>query len=203
MVINRCCFFLFIILYTGLSPASCFGGINVVKEVVITPKSVNAAANIGSVNSSVNVRMHLAKVDIFVGEPEKGAFAPLPLSVRATFGLVNESSDQLQLTVVFPISNSQFSSLKLHHVSVIADDVVREVIQRKSSYPRSLTHEYISAEIGPEKAVCPEDITPNSIKLFGDQLIGQEAFQNLMVWNEKKCGVTQLFLSSRTSNSKH
>jgi hypothetical protein len=66
----------FIIFYIAAESDPCFGDLNVVREVVITPKSVNAAANIGSVNSSVNVRMETATVDIHVGKPVK-ANSPL------------------------------------------------------------------------------------------------------------------------------
>ncbi len=112
-MVNRFYIVFIIIVYICIAPALCLGDLNVVKEVVIAPKGVNAAANIGSVNSSVNVRMNSAKVDIHVGKPGGGTLAPLPLNVRATFELVNESSHELKLTVGFPISNSQYSSFIL------------------------------------------------------------------------------------------
>lgn len=173
-----------LIVYICVAPALCLGDLNVVKEVVITPKGVNAAANIGSVNSSVNVRLDLAIVDIHVGKPGGGALTPLPLNVKATFTLINESSHELKLTVGFPVSNSQYSSFKLAHFSVVTDGAVREVFRRKSSYPRQLIHEYVSGEKGPGKAAPPGDITHDSVKLFGEQFIGQETYQNLMVWEE-------------------
>lgn len=172
------------IIYIGVASSFCFGDIVVVKEVVISPKSVNAAANIGSVNSSVNVRMDLAKVDIHIATPGDGAFDPLPVNVIATFELVNESSDELKLTVGFPISNSEYSSFELSHFSVVTDGAVREVFRRTSGYPRSLGHEYVSGEKGPEKATPPVEIDKNTVDLFGGQSIGKETFQNLMVWEE-------------------
>jgi hypothetical protein len=183
-MVNRFYVVLFIIVYMGVAPGFCFGDLNVVKEVVITPKGVNAVANIGSVNSSVNVRMNSAKVDIHVDKPGGGALAPLPLNVRAAFELVNESSDELKLTVGFPVSNSQYSSFKLSHFWVVTDGAVRELFRRKSSYPRQLIHEYVSGEKGPGKAAPPVDVSQDTAKLFGRQFIGRETFQNLMVWEE-------------------
>ena len=165
-------------------PSLCLGDLNVVREVIIAPKGVNAAANVGSVNSSVNVRLDSATVDIHVGKPGGGKLAPLPLNVKATFTLINEFSHELKLTVGFPFSNSQYSSFELDHFSVVTDGDVREVFRRKGAYPRQVFHEYISGKKGPEKAAPPEDITLDSVKLFGKQLIGQETFQNLMVWEE-------------------
>ena len=186
-MVNRFYVVLFIIVYMGVAPGLCFGDIDVVREVVTTPKGVNAAANIGSVNSSVNVRMNSAKVDIHVDKPGVGVGTPvlLPLNVRATFELVNESSHQLKLTVGFPVSNSQFSSFKLSHFRVVTDGAVRNVFQRKSSYSQQLIHEYVSGEKGPGKAAPPVDeVSQDGAKLFGRQFIGRETFQNLMVWEE-------------------
>jgi hypothetical protein len=168
----------------GVAPGLCFGDLNIVKEVVITPKGVNAVANIGSVNSSVSVRMNSAKVDIHVDKPGGGTLAPFPLNVRATFELVNESSHELKLTVGFPVSNSQYSSFKLSHFRVVTDGAVREVFRRKSSYPQQLIHEYVSGEKGSGKAAPPADVSQDTAKLFGRQFIGRESFQNLMVWEE-------------------
>jgi hypothetical protein len=186
-MVNRFYVVFFIIVYMGVAPGLCFGDLNVVREIVITPKGVNVAANIGSVNSSVNVRMNSAKVDIHVGKPGVGVGTPvlLPLNVRATFELVNESSDELKLTVGFPVSNSQYSSFKLTYFGVVTDGAVREVFRRKSSYPQQLIHGYVSGEKGPVKAVPPVDeVSQDAAKLFGRQFIGRETFQNLMVWEE-------------------
>ena len=184
-MINRFYVVFFVIVYMCIAPDLCFSDLNVVKEVVITPKGVNAAANIGSVNTSVNVRMDSAKVDIHVGKPGEGTLAPLSLNVKATFTLINESTHELKLTVGFPVSNSQYSSFELAHFSVVSDGDVREVFRRKSSYPRQLNHEYVSGEKGPGKAAPPADIDQqDSAKLFGQQFIGRETFQNLMVWEE-------------------
>jgi len=182
MMVNR--FYIVIIVYICVAPALCLGDLNVVKEVVIAPKGVNTAANIGSVNSSANVRLDTATVDIHVGKPGGGPLAPLPLNVKATFTLINESSHKLKLTVGFPISNSRYSSFKLVRFTVVTNGIVREVFRRISSYPKQLTHEYISGEKGPERATPPGDITHDSVKLFGKQFIGEEPFQNLMVWKE-------------------
>lgn len=183
-MVNRFYIVFLIIVFTGVAPSLCFGDLHVVKEVVITPKGVHAAANIGSVNSSVNVRLDTAIVDIYVGKPGGGTLAPLPLNVKATFTLINESSHKLKLTVGFPVSNSRYSSFKLAHFSVVTEGAAREVFRRKSAYPRQLTHEYVSGTKGPGKTAPPGDITPDSSNLFGEQLIGQETFQNLMVWEE-------------------
>jgi len=183
-MVNRFYIVLIICVHICAAPALCFGDLNVVKEVVITPKGVNAAANIGLVNSSENVRLDTAKVEIHVGRPREGPLALLPLNAKATFTLINESSHKLKLTVGFPVSNSQYSSFKLDHFYVVTDGVVREVFRRISSYPRQLTHEYVSGEKGPGRATPPGDITRDSIQLFGNQLVGQESFQNLMVWEE-------------------
>jgi hypothetical protein len=183
MVCRLYIFFLMIVSICGM-PTLCRSDLSVVKEVHIAPKGVNAGANIGSVNSSANVRLDTATVDIQVGKPGGGPLAPLPLTVKAVFTLINESSNQLKLTVGFPISNSQYSSFKLSHFTVVTDGIVREVFQRISSYPRRLTHEYISGKKGPNGSTPPEEVSQDSIKLFGDQLIGKETFQNLMVWEE-------------------
>jgi len=184
-MVNRFYIVFLIFVYICFVPALCLSDLNVVKEVVITPKGVNAAANIGSVNSSVNVRLDSAIVDIHVGTPGGGSLAPLPLNVKATFTLINESPHELKLTIGFPVSNSQYSSFKLAHFSVVTDGAVREVFRRKSSYPRNLTHEYVSGEKGPRKAAPPiDEASQDAAKLFGRQFIGGETFQNLMVWEE-------------------
>ncbi len=166
------------------SSFNAYADISVVREVVIAPKGVNAAANIGSVNSSPNVKLISARVDINVGTPGSGAPAPLPLSVNATFELQNDSSDELSLTVGFPVSNSQYSSFKFEWFRVTSNGSIREVFRRKSSYPRQIVHEYVSGELGPSDAVPPSDIDRETMKLMGDQVMGRESFQNLMVWEE-------------------
>jgi hypothetical protein len=184
MMVNQFNFIFLIFVYMSVAPALCLGDLNVVREVVIAPKGVNLAANIGLVNSSTNVRLDTATVDIYVGKPAEGPGAPLSFNVKASFTLINESPHKLKLTVGFPISNSRYSSFKLVHFSVVTDGVVREVFRRISSYPRQLTHEYVSGEKGPERAAPPGDIIQDTAKLWGNQFIGQESFQNLMVWEE-------------------
>jgi hypothetical protein len=171
-------------IYLLVFAQTCFADINVVREVVIAPKGVNAVANIGSVNSSPNVRMTEARVDITVGKPDSGPMAPLHLNVHASFELLNESSEKLELTVGFPVSNSEFSSFKLEWFRVVSDGEPREVFRRKTSYPRHLVHEYISGALGPAAAKPPSDVTPETMNLMGKQLIGSDTFQNLMVWQE-------------------
>jgi len=186
-MVNRLCLFFGLFIYYSIAPALCFGDLNVIKEVAIAPKGVKAAANIGSVNSSVNVRMDSAKVDVHVGMPvvSPGTSALLPLNIKAKFKLINESPQELKLTVGFPVSNSQYSSFKLSRFRVVTDGAVREVFRRKSGYPRQLNHEYVSGEKGPGKATPPaETDQQDSAKLFGNQFIGRESFQNLMVWEE-------------------
>lgn len=181
---NRFCLILFVMVLIVAVPDLCFSDITVLKEVVIAPKGVHAAGNIGSVNTSVNVRLDRAKVDIHVDRPDTGGSAPLPLLVRASFELVNESSEELSLTVGFPISNSRYSSFQLSHFGVVTDGAVREVFRRESAYPRQLTHEYVSGRKGSGNAAPPGDITRETMKLFGKQHMGRESFQNLMVWEE-------------------
>ena len=184
-MVNRFCVVFLIFVYICVIPTLCLGDLSVLREVVITPKGVNAAANIGLVNSSANVRLDTAKVDIYVGRPVEGPLAPLSLHVKTAFTLINESSNELKLTVGFPVSNSWYSSFKLDHFTVVTDGAVREVFRRKSSYPRNLTHEYVSGEKGPGKAAPPNDEpSQDGARLFGRQFIGQETFQNLMVWEE-------------------
>lgn len=166
------------------SPFDAYADISVVREVVIAPKGVNAAANIGSVNSSPNVRLTSARVDIYVGTPGSGALAPLPLSVNAEFELRNESSQELSLTVGFPVSNSEYSSFEFEWFRVTSNGSAMEVFRRRTSYPRRIVHEYISGELGPSEAVPPSDIDRDTVKLMGEQLMGGESFQNLMVWGE-------------------
>lgn len=158
--------------------------VTVVKEVVIGPKRAAAAANIGSVNSSPNVRMTSAVVDIFASAPKDGTTSPLTLTVKALFDLENQADEGLKLTVGFPVSNSLYSSFDLTYFRVVTDGGVREVFRRKSSYPRQLVHEYISGEKGPGEAVPPADIASETTKMFGNQYMGRETFQNLMVWEE-------------------
>jgi hypothetical protein len=164
---------------------SSFADLNVVREVVITPKGVNAAANIGAVNRSPRVRLASAQVDINVGPPGGGTLAPIDMIVKASFELENQSSKKLRLTVGFPVSNSSYSSYELEFFRVITDGSTREVFRRKTSYPRNLIHEYVSGVKGPVEAVPPADIDRETMKLTGEQFVGQETFQNLMVWEEK------------------
>lgn len=193
------------VIYMGIALSFCFGDVSVEREVVITPKGVNAAANIGSVNSSVNVRMDLAKVDIHIAKPRDdglvtipfrayeaidrlitvpldGRVVTIPLNVIATFELINESSHDLNLTVGFPVSNSAYSSFELSHFSVVTDGTVKEVFRRKGNYPNALWHEYISGIKGSKNANPP--LEKGAENLFGRQGIGKETFQNLMVWDE-------------------
>ncbi len=175
-------FYIFVL--AAVFPGSSFGDISVIKEVVIAPKGVIAAGNIGAVNRSVNVRLDSAAVKIQVGKPGKGPFAPIPLQTNGVFELVNESSHHLKLTVGFPVSNSRYSSFQLSHFGVTTGGSVREVFRRTSGYPRRLIHEYVSGEKGPGNADPPDDVTRDSMKLFGNQFMGQDGFRNLMVWEE-------------------
>ena len=174
----------FAVIYMGVAAGFCYGDLTVVKEVIIAPKGVHAAANIGSVNSSSNVRMDSAMVDIHIGKPGEGFPAPILLKVKATFRLVNESADPLLLTVGFPVSNSHYSSYALSSFRVATDGATREVFRRKSSYPRQLIHEYVSGEKGADVAVPPADIDRGTMKLYGNQFMGRDTFQNMMVWEE-------------------
>jgi hypothetical protein len=174
----------YILVLAAVLPSPSFGDISVIKEVVIAPKGVIAAGNIGQVNRSVNVRLDSAVVQIHVGKPVKGPSAPVSFQTKGVFELVNESSHHLKLTVGFPVSNSRYSSFQLSNFGVTTDGAVREVFRRTSGYPRQLIHEYVSGEKEPENTTPPDDVTRDSMKLFGDQFMGSESFHNLMVWEE-------------------
>ena len=171
------------------APVLVSGDITVVKEIAVGPKSVNAAANIGTVNSSANVSLAEANVDVFVDPPQdkdkpshyRGL---LPLKIQAYFILVNESDKQLELTVGFPISNSEYSSFSLASFKVVTDRKVRDVFRRTSGYPRRLRHEFVSGNLGPERVDPPADVDLETMSLIPTQSIGNETFQNLMVWRE-------------------
>lgn len=158
----------------------------VVREVAIGPKTVHAAANIGAVNSSPNVRLEKAVIDITVGRPfVDNSGKPLLIAVRGTFLLVNQSDQQLELTVGFPVSNSEYSAYALEAFRVATDMKTREVFRRKSGYPRRLTHEYISGMKGPGSAKPPNDVYESTMHLFGRQQMGKDELHNLMVWQER------------------
>ena len=168
-----------------LFASPCAADLTVVHEVITGPKTVHGAANIGAVNSSPNVRLDKAVIDITVGKPfvhNKGK--PLPIIVRGTFLLVNQSDRELELTVGFPVSNSEYSAYTLKTFSVVTEMAPREVFRRKSGYPRRLNHEYISGIKGPDAAEPPNDVDKSTIHLFGRQRMGHDEFQNLMVWQE-------------------
>ena len=173
----------------GTLSAPAHADVTVVKEVVIGPKSAVAAANIGSVNGSPNVRLETARVDIQVGEPTPAgpgiARAPIPLNVKAVFELHNQSDDELALTVGFPVSNSEFSAFEFEWFRVMADDEPRDVFRRRTAYPRKLVHDYVSGPSGPGAAAPPADTSRDSMSLAGGQRIGDDVFQNLMVWEER------------------
>jgi len=174
----------FVLLILGL-PHPAAGDLMVMRDVVTGPKGSAAAANIGSVNSSPNIHMDQARVDINVGTPGEGPVAPVPLTVVATFEMVNQSQHELHLTVGFPISNSEFSSSRINWFRVMVDGDTRDVFRRITGYPRRLTHEYVSGESGPDNARPPTDVNRSSLKLMGDQIIGNERYGNLMVWEER------------------
>ena len=206
------------IVYLIIVPNFCFADLMHISEVTVTPQSVNTIANIGSVNSSVNVRMDLAKVDMFIGKPrilgkehsdfyrerisyqydfrnflektkrfekpDESRMVLLPLNIKAIFELVNESSDTLKLTVGFPVSNFQYSVFELFNFSVVTNDTVCEVFQRRSSYPKYLNHKYISGSKNPKRATPPVEINKYTVDVPGLQVIGKTPFKNMMVWEE-------------------
>lgn len=163
----------------------CIADLTVIREVVLGPKTAHAAANIGAVNSSPNVRLDKAVINITVGTPfVHKSGKPLPIVVSGTFLLVNQSDRELELTVGFPVSNSEYSAYTLEAFRVGTDTEPREVFRRKSGYPRRLTHEYISGLKGPGGARPPNDVDKTTIHLFGRQRMGHDELQNLMVWRE-------------------
>jgi hypothetical protein len=163
--------------------------LNVVRELVIAPKNARVLANIGSVNQSFNIRMAKALVDIHIGKLPQSAEEPVEINIHAVFTMQNESPDSLSLTVGFPVSNSEFSVFEFKSFKVGTDNEPRSVFNRTSGYPRKMNHAWIS---GPDKKGDKElpdyqegrNRKSNSGKLFGQQIIGGDEFQNLMVWKE-------------------
>lgn len=172
----------------GARPAR--ADIQVMREVVIAPKSGPVAANIGAVNASPAVVMKNADVKVRVGAVPALENKPLAVSVRARFVMANDSDDSLALTVGFPLSASEFPPFDLEGFAVKSDGEPRSVFNRVTGYPRRLEHRYVS---GPEREgfrALPDDAgeegggVARARSLFGDQQIGKGTFQNLMVWKE-------------------
>lgn len=160
--------------------------LDVVREIVITPKKGRVAANIGSVNQSFNVRMVKAQVGLWVGALPESASDPVDIRVHGVFTMTNDSADALALTVGFPVSDSQFSGYAFESFRVTADGEPRSVFNRRSGYPRMLKHEWVS---GPDEQgfkALPDfsEARDSALSLFGEQRVGKHRLQNLMVWKE-------------------
>jgi len=172
------------ILFVSLPPALSLADLTVVREVVTAPRTVNAVANIGLVNGSARVAMTRARVDIRVGDPAPRG-GTVSVAVYAVFDLENITGDQVEMTVGFPVSNSEFTSFELEWFRVETDGEQRDVFRRTGSYPRRIVHRYVSGPSGPRAAKPPQDAATAEGRLFGQQSIGSEHFQNLMVWSER------------------
>lgn len=160
--------------------------LEVVREVVIAPKGGRAGANIGSVNVSTNnISMAKADVTIRLGPLPATASDMLLMTVHGEFVMNNESSDSLALTVGFPVSNSMFSSFRLDHFTVHSNWESRAVYNRTTGYPNFRKDTYVSGR-DPEGHGYPPGDAPGTEhhKLFRQEHIGREAFQNLMIWHE-------------------
>jgi len=162
------------------------GDLIVVKEVVITPKRVPAAGNIGSVNQSLNIRMVDAEVSIDVGPYPTSKSGPLSIEFIGLFHLENESEDALDVTVGFPVSNSEYSSFEFKSFEAKTGETVRTVFNRTSGYPRRIQHAHVSGPTAESHKDLPdaELIERDEIQLMGIQKIGDDNYQNLMVWKE-------------------
>lgn len=168
-----------------LIPHTAEADLDVIREVIIAPKNGRAAANIGSVNQSSNIRMVLAKVDIEVGKVPVSDQDPVRINVHSVFTMKNESQDALSLTVGFPVSRSEYSAFDLVSFAVKTDGNPRSVFNRVSGYIRRIKHIFIS---GPDKEsykkLVDYEINKDHLEIYGIQKIGKGEYQNLMVWGE-------------------
>jgi len=179
-----------------IMPLTINADLQVVREVLITPKSGRGGANIGPVNTSVNVSMVKADVAIHIGALPASSSDPLEIAVKAKFIMQNKATETLALTIGFPVSNSKYSSFELQEFTVTSNGAGRSVFNRVTGYPSYLEHIYISGPDPKGYLALPDysDMNPNpgesdtaSIKernLFGKEMIGREIFQNLLVWKE-------------------
>jgi hypothetical protein len=159
--------------------------IQVEREVTIAPKSGRAGATIGTVNVSTNIAMVKADVTIHLGPLPASVNDPLSLTVRGAFVMKNESPETLSLTVGFPVSNSQFSSFRLDAFKVRSGGDSRAVFNRITGYPRFLKDIPVSVpDAGDPLPPAKPQPGTGSPDLFGQERIGKERFQNLMVWQE-------------------
>ena len=132
-------------------PTLCRGNLCVIRRVLIAPKSVNAAASIGSVNHSDRVRLDMAIVDTHASRPGQDPLATPRLYVKATFACINKSSKQLKLRVCFPTSHSRYSFFKHNHCVVITDQDAREVFEKKAPISGKLIINIHPARKDPEE----------------------------------------------------
>ena len=189
-------FAIFLTVAVVLQPLNVTADLDVVREVVIAPKKGRGGANIGPVNTSVNIAMLKAHVEIRVGPLPASVDEPLHIAVSARFTMKNESSESLALTVGFPVSESAYSAFKLQEFNVKSNGGPRSVFNRVTGYPRYLKHAYVSGPDREGHRGLPDyagDDVPNdqgvpkgttARKLFGNERIGDESFHNLMVWKE-------------------
>jgi len=179
-----------------LVPLAANADLQVVREIVVAPKTARGGANIGLVNTSANVSMVNADVAIRIGQLPASSSKPLRIAVNGIFVMKNEATESLALTVGFPVSNSRYSSFDLQDFTVTSDGTQRSVFKRITGYPWHLEHIYMS---GPDPkaylglpdysgTISDEDKRDSTgIKgrsLFGKEIIGREVFRNLLVWKE-------------------
>jgi len=170
-------------LFLCLMVHTAFADIIVVRQVVISPKLGRVMTNIGPLNMSTHVRLDKAVVDISVGTLPSSEEEPVTITINAEFTLHNDSSEQLALTVGFPISNSRWSAFKFKSFNVTTDQEERSVFNRTTGYPGNFKHKYVS---GPAKnRYLPNyDLADEGDNLFKIKKIVDLSFHNLMVWAE-------------------
>ena len=150
----------------------CWGDLAFSREVVIAPKTGIAAANIGSVGKSYNIKMDSAVVDITVESVSSQSDSNILISICAVFLMQNVSSDELLLTVGFPISESCYSSFDLKNFTVVSNEEEKTVFHRIAHYPSSVSHVRQSGpDVPPETlpdAAVNGDIFGTNHARFGD-----------------------------------
>lgn len=184
----------------------CFADVVLISEVKVAPKSVNAVANISSGNSFVNVRMHLAKVDMFIGKPrvldKKSSFYyKESIRFRDSFRNLLKSSKTLDkpdesrivllplhIKAIFELVNESSNTLKLtvgfpisnaeySSFNLLNFTVVSNDTIREIFHNRSSYIKYIKEN---NSDTIPINISENII----DFSVGNDLFQNMIFWEE-------------------
>ena len=190
-------------------PNFCFADVVLISEVTVAPKSVNAVANISSGISFVNVRMDLAKVDMFIGKPlvlDKESSFYYKESIKFYDSFRNllknpktlDKTDEsrivllpLHIKAIFELVNESTNTLKLTVGFPISNakyssfhllnfTVVSNGTIREIFHSRSSYKKYISEGKGDNSATLPTNISENII----DFSVGKDLFQNMIFWEE-------------------